>query len=226
MVAQPCRQEAATKVGHLANPVSKRQVTSVRRLVSGHDFSRAIQALQKNRALAPVMAIPRRNSKAQAAMQSQRTFFVTTRTCSRRRIFQVHRNVELFIDVLRSHARRFQIHDFVVMPDHVHLLVTVDGTLSIERAVQLIKGGYSYRVRSELGYSGEVWQRGFSEVRVNGEESFRKYREYIAQNPVRAGLVESAALFPWCFEALRKRKAQGLKPGGFGAGGGTTEVVP
>ena len=80
--------------------------------------------------------------------------------------------------------------------------------------MQFIKGGFSYRVKKELGYAGEVWQRGFSEVRVNDEESFRKHREYIAQNPVMAGLGEE---YPWCFEALRKRKAQGY---------GTTEVVP
>ena len=172
------------------------------------------------------MGIPGRNSEARAALQSRRIFFATTRTWSGRRIFQVDRNAELLIDVLRSCARRFEIHDFVVMPDHVHLLLTVDGDLSIEKAVQLIKGGFSYRIRKELGYAGEVWQRGFSEVRVNDEENFRKHREYIAQNPVRAGLVESAEMFPWCFEALRKRKAQGLKPASFGTGDGTTEVVP
>jgi putative transposase len=158
------------------------------------------------------MAIPDRNSEVQAVLDSRRTFFVTTRTYSGRRVFQVDRHAELFIDVLRSNARRFQIHDFVVMPDHVHLLVSVDGELSIEKAVQYIKGGFSFRVKRELGYSGEVWQRGFSEVRVNDEESLRKHREYIAQNPVRAGL---AMPYPWCFEVLKKKKAQGLKPGSF-----------
>jgi putative transposase len=169
------------------------------------------------------MAIPDRNSEADAVAQSRRTFFVTTRTYAGRRVFQVDRNAELFVDVLRSCARRFEIHDFVVMPDHVHLLVSVDGELSIEKAVQFIKGGFSYRVKKELGYVGEVWQRGFSEVRVDDQESFRRHREYIAQNPVRAGLANP---YPWCFETLRKRKAQGLKPGSLGAGDGTTEVVP
>ena len=154
------------------------------------------------------MAVPTRNSEANAVLGSRRTFFVTTRTWSGRRIFQADRNAELLVDVLRSCARRFQIHDFVVMPDHVHLLLSVDGDLSIEKAVQYIKGGFSYRVRKELGYAGEVWQRGFSEVRVNDDESFRRHREYIAQNPVRAGLVEP---YPWCFETLRKRKGAGAK---------------
>jgi len=67
------------------------------------------------------------------------------------------------------------------MPDHVHLLVSVDGDVSIEKAMQFIKGGFSYRVKKELGYPGEVWQRGFSEVRVEGEKSFEQHRQYIAQ---------------------------------------------
>jgi len=169
------------------------------------------------------MAIPEPNSEANAALKPRRTFFVTTRTFSGRRVFQVDRNAELFVNVLRSCTRRFAIHDFVVMPDHVHLLLGVEGDLSVEKAVQFIKGGFSYRIRKELGYAGEVWQRGFSEVRVNDEESFRKHREYIARNPAMAGLAEP---YPWCFETLRKRKAQGLKPGNFRAGDGTTEVVP
>jgi putative transposase len=64
----------------------------------------------------------------------------------------------LLIDVLRSYVAhgKFQLHDFVVMPNHLHLLVTVRGTLTIERATQFIKGGFSFRLRKELGYLGEV----------------------------------------------------------------------
>ncbi len=77
--------------------------------------------------------------------------------------------------------------------------------------MQFIKGGFSYRLRKELGCAGEVWQRGFSEVRVEGEENLRRHQEYIAQNPVRAGLVQEADEFAWCFETLKKRKAAGAK---------------
>jgi putative transposase len=98
--------------------------------------------------------------------------------------------------------------DFVIIPDHVHLLISVGPGISM----QFIKGGFSYRLRKELGCTGEVWQRGFSDVRVEGEESLRRHRQYIALNPVRARLVTESEEFPWCFEALKKRKAQGLKP--------------
>lgn len=160
------------------------------------------------------MAIPSRRSKSQKLPQYRRTFFVTTKTSMEMRLLQSDRFAALLVDVLRScvRAKRFEVHDFVLMPDHVHLLLSVGEGVSIEKAVQFIKGGFSYRVKKELGYAGEVWQRGFSEVQVVGRESFEQHRRYIAENPVRAGLIGSDMEFQWCFETLQRRKAQGLKP--------------
>jgi len=78
----------------------------------------------------------------------------------------------LFIEVLRSYMRekKFKVHDFVVMPNHVHVLLTLPAELSIEKAVQMMKGNFSYRAKKELGYQGEIWQKGFSEVQVLTEE--------------------------------------------------------
>src|SRR5215831_6052837 len=92
-----------------------------------------------------------------------RTFFVSTQTAGRRALFKTERMANLFIDVLRSQSAKFTIHDFVVMPDHVHILMTIPGEITIEKAVQLIKGGVSFRANKELGFTGEIWQKGFSE---------------------------------------------------------------
>jgi len=155
------------------------------------------------------MAIPTRNSDPKQIARTSRTFFVTTKTSMGRVLLQSDRNATLFIDVLRSYVavKKFNVHDFVVMPDHVHLLMTVNGDMSIEKAVQFIKGGFSYRLKKETGYAGEVWQNGFSEVRVNDEGSFAKYREYIAQNPIKVGLVSEPEEYPYCFKYLATRKA-------------------
>ena len=155
------------------------------------------------------MAKPTRNASSSEVLSSSRTFFATTGTSMGRALFQSERNATLLIDVLRSYvaAGKFQLLDFVVMPDHVHLLLTVTGDSSIERAMQLIKGGFSYRLRKELGHLGEVWQRGFSEQRVDDRESYLRHREYIAQNPVRAGLADSPEKFLYCLNYLVKQKA-------------------
>ena len=67
-------------------------------------------------------------------------------------------------------------------------------------------------VKKELGYLGEVWQRGFSEQRVDDRESYLRHRKYIAPNSVRSGLVDSPEKFPYCFTYLANEKQQGLKP--------------
>jgi len=160
------------------------------------------------------MAIPSRQSNSHETPQYRRMFFVTTKTSMGRRLLEADLFAEMFVDVLRKSmaAGRFEVHDFVVMPDHVHLLLSVGEGVSIEKAVQFVKGGFSYRVKKELGYNGEVWQRGFSEVQVVGGDSLEQHRRYIALNPERAGLVGPGGEYRWCFESLRKRKAQGLKP--------------
>ena len=64
--------------------------------------------------------------------QELRTFFVTFVTAERRSLFQVERNADLLLDVLRSdkEKRRYCLHAWVVMPDHVHLLLTPAGCCS------------------------------------------------------------------------------------------------
>jgi putative transposase len=127
-----------------------------------------------------------------------------------RRLLQSERNAELLIDVLRSLVAegRFELRDFVIMPDHLHLLLTVFDEMTIEKAMQLIKGRFSHRLSDEFGYKGEMWQRGFTEVQIMNSESLAKHSEYIAHNPVKAGIVASADEFPFCFRYLAKRKAE------------------
>ena len=144
-------------------------------------------------------------------------FFVTTKTSMAWRLLQSERNAVRLIDVLRSYeaAGRFQLHDFVIMPDHLHLLMTLPVDISVEKAMQLIKGGFSYRLKKEFEYQGEVWQRGFSEVRIRDGQSFVEHRNYIVQNPVEAALVNRAEQYPYCYPFLAREKAQGLKPRSF-----------
>jgi REP-associated tyrosine transposase len=155
------------------------------------------------------MSKPARNSIPTSIKADIRTFFVTSKTSEGKALLQSERMATLFIDVLRSYVaqKQFVVHEFVVMRTHVHLLITVDWQMSIEKAMQLIKGNFSYRARKEFGLRGEIWQRGFSEVRIYNREDYLKRKDYIEQNPVEAGYVESAEEYPYCSLYLRKQKA-------------------
>jgi REP-associated tyrosine transposase len=151
-------------------------------------------------------AIPQYNPED--IQPGSRTFFISSRTSMGLPLLQTDRMASLFIDVLRTYvaAKRFRINDFVVMPNHFHLLITLNGTMTIEKAVQLIKGNFSYRAKKELGFQSEVWQRGFSDERIWDPESFLWHRSYIDDNPVKAGLAHSAEEYPYCSAFFRKKK--------------------
>jgi putative transposase len=51
----------------------------------------------------------------------------------------------------------YQLHEFVVMPDHFHLLMTPGATTTLEKAVQLIKGGSSHEIHTQRGHGMEIW---------------------------------------------------------------------
>jgi REP-associated tyrosine transposase len=156
------------------------------------------------------MAHPARNAAPANILSPSRIFFATTKTSMGMRVLQSERNANLLIDVLRSLVaeRKFELHDFVIMPDHLHLLLTVHDDMTIEKAMQLVKGRFSHRLSHEFGYKGEVWQRGFTEVQVLNKQNFESHRSYIAENPVKAGFVASPEDYPFCFRYLAKKKAE------------------
>ena len=60
----------------------------------------------------------------------------------------------LFLNVLQDYRGqgRYLLHEFVVMPDHFHLIVTPAADVPLEKAGQYIKGGFSFRAKKELAY--------------------------------------------------------------------------
>ena len=145
------------------------------------------------------MSIPIRNADRLHIIASERTFFVTSSTWGKRQLLQSARAAKLLIDVLYHYRkqRRYLLHEFVIMPDHFHLLITVSAEMTVEKAVQLIKGGFAFRAGGELGFHAPVWQKGFSEIRVNEREVLLGMREYIHANPVKRFLVTAGADYPY-----------------------------
>lgn len=124
------------------------------------------------------------------------TFFVTTQTWERGSLFQADRLAQLFLHVLYTYAakRRYLLHEFVVVPNHVHLIITPN-EISLERAMQFIKGGFSHEVAKAGKPNVEIWQKGFSDHRIRDAEDYREHRLYIHQNPVLAHLCNKAEEF-------------------------------
>jgi putative transposase len=128
------------------------------------------------------------------------TYFVTFSTWRRRRLFVVENHVRLFLQTLYRHRRegRLQVHAFVLMPEHIHLLLTPADDVTLEHAVQLIKGGYSHALGEILGRKREIWQRGFTDHRIRDDHDFSNHKSYIHRNPVERRLVSDPSEYRYC----------------------------
>jgi putative transposase len=153
---------------------------------------------------------------------------ITTETWQRRALFRNERWAKLLIDTLYHYRRSaYLLHEFVIMPDHIHVLMTP--TSSLEKAIQFIKGGFSYRAKKELGSSLEIWQKGFQDQRIRDAADYGAHQHYIRQNPVGKHLCESPQDHPYSsahagFEL--DDAPQGLKPVAMGAAVGAPEGAP
>ncbi len=166
--------------------------------------------------------------KREPATNNRQTYMVTSETWGRRDLFKREPWARLMVDVLYHYrGSAYLLHEFVLMPDHFHILITPVGAL--ERAVQFLKGGFSFRAKKELGSNMEVWQKGFSDHRIRDAVDYQEHVRYIHSNPVRKHLCEKPEDYPYSsahsgfeLDAI----PQGLKPGSFRDSDGAPEGAP
>jgi len=151
------------------------------------------------------------------------TYFVTTCAHTHRNFFQRDETAELMIATIVRYrdAGEFLLHEYVIMPDHIHLIVTPGRNSSIARVMQLIKGGSSHALRKAGLKLNTVWQQRYQERRIRDFEELANFARYIRENPVRKGLAKVASEYPYSSAAavVRLDEYPGLKPYGSKATG-------
>ena len=150
------------------------------------------------------------------------TFFITFVCAERRRLFQRAANAQLLLHHLQQHRRtEYLLHAFVIMPEHVHLLLTP--TTTLERSMQMIKGGFSHKYHQANGNSNPVWQRGFTDHRVRDRRDYTARKKYLEHNPVARGLCTVTEAYRWS-SAYKPTSAAEAEPQSKSIG--TAEAVP
>jgi REP element-mobilizing transposase RayT len=107
----------------------------------------------------------------------------------------------------------YELHAYAVMPNHVHLLCTPRVALRV--LTNSLKGITAKRANQILGLTGRFWQEESYDHVIRNELEFERVRNYIEENPVRAGLAAHASDFRWSSAwAGRGRPAadQGVRP--------------
>jgi putative transposase len=145
------------------------------------------------------------------------TYFVTTKSFQSTFLFQVQQTAEIIVAKILEYRDRqnYLLHDFVLMPNHLHLILTPAPGVSLEKAMQLMKGGSSHEIHRARGNKMEIWQAGFHESSVTSWSEYQKKRDYVQYNPVAAKLVDKAE--EWVYGSASGRFVpdpipRGLKP--------------
>lgn len=119
-------------------------------------------------------------------------YLVTIVTTARQPVFTsftaARAAVQCFHD--KNVACHAQTMAFVVMPDHVHWLLQLEGKGSLSGVVRLYKSKVSFSLRQR------IWQRGFHDHALREEDDVRDIARYIIANPLRAGLAERVGEYP------------------------------
>src|SRR3972149_4217372 len=120
-------------------------------------------------------------------------YFVTAGTRDRRPLFRDSRLCQILIKNLQFYRSqmKFHLHGYVIMPDHVHILLTPRPPATISDIMRNLKSYSSKEIRGVLGIRGPIWQRRFYDRVIRGEEQLRAALDYAHLNPVRARLVQS-----------------------------------
>ncbi len=106
---------------------------------------------------------------------------------------------DMVLEAIQYNASKlghYALHCFVVMPNHVHLLVTP--AVPLPQLTKSLKGITAKRANLLLALTGNpFWQEESYDHLVRDDREFDKIRTYIEANPVRAGLVSDARAYRW-----------------------------
>jgi len=126
------------------------------------------------------------------------TYFVTTDTWQRRGLFRNAAIASIVEDAIFRYRdqENYLVHRYVIMPDHLHVILTPGQETTLEKSVQLIKGGSSHEIGKRPGMRFPVWHAGFTEHQIRGKQDFDSHVRYIDGNPVKARLATTPEEYP------------------------------
>jgi putative transposase len=146
----------------------------------------------------PTPAVGYRALRAHRVSLPGHIYLVTTTTHLRQRLFEDFVTARVAVRALNDLAtlKDSQFLTWVLMPDHLHLLVQLGEGDQLSQLVNRLKSRMGREVNRCLGRSGAIWQSGFHEHLLRGEEDVKAVARYVVMNPLRAGLVARVSEYP------------------------------
>jgi len=122
----------------------------------------------------------------------RQAYFVTTCLAEGQTYLSERACAEVVIEALQwlHNTGRIELHGYVVMPDHVHVLFTLCEDNELSQVIQIFKGYSARRINSLLGRTGSLWQSQFYDHAIRDKADLVARLEYMLDNPRRQGLVQ------------------------------------
>jgi putative transposase len=124
---------------------------------------------------------------------------VVQRGNNRGDIFFVEDDYSVYLDWLKEAADRYgcEVHAYVLMTNHVHILASPKERDSISRMMQYVGRRYVPYINHTYGRSGTLWEGRYKASLVQDDGYFLACMRYIELNPVRANIAKTAAAYRW-----------------------------
>ncbi len=138
-------------------------------------------------------------TRAKRVYFNKAVYHVTIRGNNRQMVLKEDDDKEDFLKSLSKFKERFKfkLFGFVIMDNHVHMVICIENGISISRIMQSIELSYSCKFRHKYEYTGYVWQGRFHSPVIDSDEYVIACLQYIHNNPVRAEIVKSAGEYKW-----------------------------
>ena len=124
---------------------------------------------------------------------------VIQRGNNRQVCFFTEQDYVVYLDKLKDYSQKcnVQVHSYILMTNHVHLLLTPEESDGVSRLLQSLGRYYVRYVNHTHGRSGTLWEGRYKSTLVDSEKYFLTVSRYIELNPVRAQMVGHPAEYPW-----------------------------
>ena len=124
---------------------------------------------------------------------------VVQRGNNRQSCFFAAQDYAVFLDKLKEYAEKYRVavHAYVLMTNHVHLLMTPETATGVSQLMQSMGRYYVRYVNQTYRRTGGLWEGRFKSTLVDAESYLLLVSRYIEMNPVSAGMVKHPADYPW-----------------------------
>lgn len=126
-------------------------------------------------------------------------YHISIRGNNKQKVLKDEQDKKVFLESLSKFKSRFgfKLYGFVLMDNHAHLIIETNSKMNISKIMQALTLSYSVKFRKKYGYVGYVWQGRFKSNVIENDKYILECIDYIHNNPVRAGLVDSPQDYFW-----------------------------